>query len=108
MLLTSWITFAEASAAVAAAARSRRISRGRATAAIRRLVTEWASVTALDVDEITSRRAGELARRHGLRGMDAVHLASAVLVAAARPIFVTWDADLRDAAREEGLQATIS
>jgi hypothetical protein len=108
MLLTSWITFAEASAAVAAAARSRRISRRRASDAIRMLRAEWASVTVLDVDEITSRRAGELAGRHGLRGMDAVHLASAMLLAAAAPIFVTWDTDLHVAATAEGLQVTVA
>ena len=72
------------------------------------LRAEWVSVTTPDVDGVTSRRAGELAGRHGLRGMDAVHLASAMLLAAADPIFVTWDSDLRVAARAEGLQATVA
>ena len=108
VLLTSWITFAETTSAVTAAARSRRISRRRATETVRRLQAEWTSVTALDVDEITSRRAGDLAARHGLRGMDAVHLASATLVAAAHPIFVSWDAELRVAARAEGLELAVS
>ena len=41
VLLTSWITFAETTSAVTAAARSRRISRRRATAAVRRSEAEW-------------------------------------------------------------------
>ena len=105
-LLTSWITFAEASSAVAAAARSRRISRRREAGTLRRLHAEWASVVALDVDEIVSRRAGNLAARHGLRGMDAIHLASAMVLEASDPVLVTWDAELRAAAQVEGLDVS--
>jgi uncharacterized protein len=105
-LLTSWITFAEASAAIGASARSRRISRRRATDGLRTLHAEWRSVVALDVDEVTSRRAGELAMRYGLRGMDSIHLASAALLARAQPTLVTWDADLRAAALAEGLEVS--
>jgi hypothetical protein len=71
--------------------------------ALRRLHSEWDAVEALDVDEATSATASPLAVRHGLRGMDAIHLASAVLLAEARPVVVTWDADLRRAALAEGL-----
>lgn len=35
--------------------------------------------------------------------MDALHLASALLLGEARPVLVTWDRELRDAARAEGL-----
>ena len=58
---------------------------------------------ALDVDETVARMAGSLAETHGLRGMDAIHLASASLLADARPVVVTWDAELRKAAQAEGL-----
>jgi predicted nucleic acid-binding protein len=105
-LLTSWITFVEASAAIGAAARNRRISRRRATESLRALDAEWRSVVALEVDELTSLRAGGYATRHGLRGMDAIHLASAALLARAQPTFVTWDADLRVAALAEGLEVS--
>lgn len=100
---TSWITFAEASAAVRAAVRDRRISRRRAGTSLRSLRAYWRSVVALEVDGSISRRASELALRHGLRGMDALHLASALTTAPARPIVVTWDASLRDAAEAERL-----
>lgn len=103
-LFTSWATFAEASAAVGAAARARRISRRRARDSLERLRAQWGSVVALALDERTSRKAGTLAVRHALRGMDAIHLASAVVLTPARPKFVTWDTDLRAAATAEGLE----
>jgi predicted nucleic acid-binding protein len=102
-LVTSWITFAEVSAAIGAASRNRRISRRRATESVRALHAEWSSVVALEVDEVTSRRAGDLAMRYGLRGMDSIHLASVALLAVAQPTLVTWDADMRGAALAEGL-----
>jgi len=71
--------------------------------ALRRLSTEWETVTAVDVDEVTATAAGALAVRHGLRGMDAIHLASALLFARARPVVVTWNVELRRAASAEGL-----
>lgn len=70
---------------------------------LRRLTIEWQAVTAVDVDEQTASSAGLLAVRHGLRGMDAIHLASALLFVRAGPIVVSWDAALRRAAAAEGL-----
>ena len=107
-LVTSWISFAETAAAIAAARRSRRLSRTTAKSALRRLEGEWESVAALNADVHVCRSAGALAERHALRGMDAIHLASALLLATARPIFVTWDAELRRAARAEGLAVAIA
>ena len=70
---------------------------------LERLDVEWSAVDALNVDERAARAAGSLAVKHGLRGMDAVHLASALSFAAAGPVVVTWDAALRRAASAEGL-----
>jgi len=39
--------------------------------------------------------------------MDAIHLASALLVADARPVVVTWDVELRRAASAEGLAVAV-
>jgi uncharacterized protein len=44
-----------------------------------------------------------LTHRHGLRGYDAVHLASALALTSTRIVLATWDADLRRAAVTEGL-----
>ena len=41
--------------------------------------------------------------RHGLRGMDAIHVASAMQLADFGPTLVSWDEDQRAAARAEGL-----
>ena len=77
------------------------------TQALARLQSEWDAVEAIDVDDSTSAEAGSLAVRHGLRGMDAIHLASAVLLAEAEPVVVTWDATLRRAAQAEGLAISL-
>lgn len=77
------------------------------TEALWRLRSEWETVDALDVDEHIATEAGSLAVKHGLRGMDAIHLASALLFARARPVVVTWDAELRRAASSEGLAVVV-
>lgn len=102
-LVSSWITYAETGAALASARRSRRLSRRAASIAARRLQGDWEAVEAIVVDELTAEAAGTLADRHELHGMDAIHLASAIVVAEARPVMVTWDAELRRAASAEGL-----
>ncbi len=75
-------------------------------AAGRELELFWPSLFALEVAESTARHAGELALRHRLRGMDAIHVASALEIAGESPgalSFVSWDTDQREAARKEGL-----
>ena len=106
-LVTSRITFAEVSAAIAAARRSRRLTRPTTVRLLEQLELEWSAVDALDVDERATRAAGSLAVKHGLRGMDAIHLASALTLAAVRPIVVTWDAELRRASLAEGLAVSV-
>ena len=75
-------------------------------AAGRELESFWPSLFALEVAESTARHAGEIALRHRLRGMDAIHVASALEVAGESRetlSFVSWDQDQREAARKEGL-----
>ena len=70
------------------------------------LERSWPVLFVIGVDESLAHRAGELAQRHRLRGMDAIHVASALDVAGALPTtvsFVSWDQDQREAARKEGL-----
>ena len=102
-IATSWITFPEAVAAIGAAERSHRVTpSGRATAESR-LDDLWETVTAVAADADLARGAADLARRHSLRGMDAVHLATALELGPADPVLVTWDRELARAARAEGL-----
>lgn len=89
------------------ARREGRISSRRALSATRSLDAEWSTLSPIETEAVTGRYAGELAARHGLRGMDAIHLASALLVAAAQPVMVTWDTDLRRAAKAEGMAVVV-
>jgi uncharacterized protein len=57
------------------------------------------------VDVVVLEAAARLARRHVLRSLDAIQLASAVLAAEAEPDiteFAVWDKRLREAAAAEG------
>jgi predicted nucleic acid-binding protein len=60
----------------------------------------------VDLGESLARLAGDLAERHGLRGFDAIHLASAVemrgMVGEA-PVFCCYDERLQAAATAEAL-----
>ena len=55
-----------------------------------------------------ARTAGDLARSHGLRGYDAVHLAAAISAADADVAVATGDHDLADAARANGLAVALT
>jgi predicted nucleic acid-binding protein len=52
----------------------------------------------IGVDGPLAREAGKLAERHRLRGYDAVHLASALVIGGSGPIVATWDRALAAAA----------
>jgi predicted nucleic acid-binding protein len=67
------------------------------------LETDWDDVSAILVAPSVARTGGVLALRHRLRGLDAIHLASALTVRAAAPLMVTFDTRLAHAARREGL-----
>jgi len=105
--VSSVISYAEGRSAIARAAHEGRVS---APAAIRALDQIWSAVQTLDVDQRLALRAGELAGRHLLRGMDALHLATALEVAAPDlPVtFATFDRPLAQAARAEGLTVPVS
>lgn len=99
--LTSVLAYAEARAALAAAHRSRRLTpRNYETS---KIVLEdlISAMSLIEVPWAIARSAGDLAERHGLRGFDAVHLASAL--ASDPAILVTWDHELARAARASGL-----
>ena len=52
--------------------------------------------------------AGRQATEFGLRGYDAVHLATALDLGEEELVFVTWDEDLRRAANAAGLGTASS
>ena len=52
--------------------------------------------------------AGQLARRHSLRGADAIHLASAVELGVSDLVMAVWDRRLHDGAVAENLAVAPS
>lgn len=105
-VVTSRLTYAEARAALAQAARLGRITsshRNRSAAALDDLL---AQVEFVEVDETLVRSAGELAEHHALRAYDAVNLAAALAVSDPRLVLVAGDGALLAAATAEGL-ATV-
>ena len=104
--ISSVIAYAECRSAIARASKAGRID---APAAVRSLDQVWGAVQTLDVDLRLSARAGELASRHLLRGMDALHLATALEISAPElPVaFATFDRSLAHAARAERLPTPL-
>jgi predicted nucleic acid-binding protein len=101
---TTILAYAECRAALAAAARERRLTRDGARRARSIFERHWDELSTIPVDERVVRAAGDLAECQRLRGFDAVHLASAVEAAVGGTLtFATWDAPLRHAAQTLGL-----
>jgi len=81
IVTTSVVAYPEARSALARRRRERSLTvtgHRRAKAA---LEADWPHVLALDVATSVARSAGDLAEQHRLRGFDALHLASCLLVA---------------------------
>ena len=71
--------------------------------AVRAVQKEWAALSVIEVDQDLVERATELALVHELRSLDALHLASALLLPREDLIMAVWDGRLHGAARAEGL-----
>ncbi len=107
-IVTSAVAYAEARAALARKLREGVFSEGEHREAVAALDEDWRTLEVLSVTENVARLAGDLAERHALRGFDAVHLASALLVRAASReqgdgedvLFLGFDIDLMGAVAE--------
>jgi predicted nucleic acid-binding protein len=96
--ICSRLLYPEARAALAAAGRAGRVAPVEHIQAQERLEAFWQAIDRLGVRTRLARRAGDLADEQGLRGYDAVHLASFETIASDATVLVTFDADLRRAA----------
>lgn len=76
-VVSSLLLYAETAAALAQAERLERIDGTTYRACMRRLDALWDEVNVISVGEALVKRAGLLARVHGLRAYDAVHCAAA-------------------------------
>lgn len=105
---TSLLSRAEVSAAIARATRAGVIARAAADAALRLFRAQWPDLFRIHVDEGIVARADSLAWEQSLRGYDAIHLACALTWRESLgedPVLATFDKQLWDAARQEGLVA---
>jgi predicted nucleic acid-binding protein len=71
--------------------------------AVRAVQEEWAALGVIEVDHDLVERATDLALAHELRSLDALHLASALVLPREDLIVAVWDRRLHAAARAEGL-----
>lgn len=105
-LATSMVAYAECRAAVAAAERGARVDVRAGAVAREKLDEIWFELERVSVTEDRVRHAGALSDRRGLRGFDAIHLASALALGDGTSL-LTWDSRLAQAARLEGLEAPL-
>lgn len=100
---SSILAYPEGQAALAGARRLDRLGEEghkQALAAFEQLYSELVMV---GLDQELARRAGGYAEDLGLRGYDAVHLATALELGDEEVVLVTWDRDLARAAEGVGL-----
>ena len=107
-LVSTQIAYPEARAAAAAAHRAGRIGSDDLRDANREIDLIFDELELVGVDAPLVREAGDLAEGHGLRGYDAVHLASALSIDAPRLVVATWEVDLAGAASPKGLAVVPS
>ena len=108
MAATSIVTRAEVAAAFAKAARVHLMTDDRARSAQRSFAEDWPDLVRVPITEALAERAEALAWDHGLRGYDAVQLASALTwqeSVASEIVLATFDQQLWDAAPRAGVKA---
>jgi predicted nucleic acid-binding protein len=76
VVATSVVAYAEARAVFARRRREGLLTAGACAAVTRRFDADWSALFVIEVTQTLGRSAGALADRFGLRGFDAIHLAS--------------------------------
>jgi hypothetical protein len=103
LAVSTRMLYAEARAALGAAARDRRFPPDEMPSFRKRLEALAADVAYVEVTPALVARAGELAEKLALRGYDAVHLSSALEIDTEGAVLVSSDGRLSRAARSLGL-----
>jgi uncharacterized protein len=104
---TSLLTYAEMASAMTRSARMGLIPMDEAQAAWKDFTMDWESLLRLNISSQVTGRAAKLAWEHGLRGYDALHLASTLIWQEALGealTLATFDRDLWQAGQKTGLQ----
>lgn len=71
---------------------------------VKRVEADWLSFDVVEVDFPLAQHAAELALSAGLRSLDALHLAAALVLPPENLTVATWDVRLHRAARDQGLE----
>jgi predicted nucleic acid-binding protein len=103
-VVTSRLSDAEIRAVLTAGERAGRLSAADAASARDVWKGLWPALRLVEVAPAVADRGAALAEKHALRGTDGVHLASALVLAAADPVVAIWDNRLAEAATAEGLR----
>ncbi len=103
---TSLVSYVETRSALARGQRAGRLNAPEHARAVAGFETDWRRYTTIDVAPQLVQLAGDLAAKHYLRGLDAIHLASALTLrdSLGEPVaFSAGDERLMAAAAAEGL-----
>jgi predicted nucleic acid-binding protein len=98
---TSRVAHAELACALGAAVRQGRLAHAEASAVDGTFLRGNADLIEADDSIVTG--AAVLGVRHGLKGLDAIHISSALSLRDLDPLVVSWDVRQRAAALAEGL-----
>ena len=100
--LASRLAYPEVRAALASLARNHDLDVDQLAAAEDAWERYWAAVRPVELTSGVERRAGDLAGQCGLRGADAVHLASALAIGDPDLVVAAWDRRLHAGAQAVG------
>jgi predicted nucleic acid-binding protein len=105
LVASSLLAYVEVRSAFARKMRSGKISQPKLEQYKNEFERDWTKMNVLAVDDPTVARAGDLAETYGLRGFDAVHLASANILATrfGKVTFACFDTELSRAASACGM-----
>ena len=101
--VSSRLAYPEVCAALAAAGRNHDLAEDILASCERSWEDFWAAVRPVEFSARVEQVAGRVAKRHSLRGADAVHLASALEIDAPHLVVAAWDRRLHAGAAAEGL-----
>lgn len=93
--LSSRLAYPEVCGALAAAERNHQLTTDLHEVARTLWDRYWNAMRPIEITDRIARRAGELAREHALRGSDAVHLASALVLDVDDLVVAAWDRRMR-------------
>lgn len=102
--LSSRLAYPEVCAALAAAGRNHDLHKTDLVSAERAWDDHWAEIRPVELTAPVERHAGQLARTHGLRGADAMHLASALVIGDPDLVVAVWDERLHAGVRTAHLR----